>query len=73
MTAIVLLVWVAEAIACAAIANHKGRNMPAWTGLGLAFGLIALIIVACLSEIEQYSADSSTVEFYLGEPERIWQ
>lgn len=33
---------------CAVVAKHKGRSVVGWFVLGAVFGLIPLIIVACL-------------------------
>ena len=46
---IILALWLGLAGWVASIAEKKGRNPIEWGVLGLCFGLIALVIVACLS------------------------
>jgi uncharacterized membrane protein YeiB len=45
----ILILWVACAIICAIVANLKGRSVVGWFFLGLLFGLLAVIIILCLS------------------------
>jgi len=46
---IIFLLWLGLAGWVASIAESKGRNPIEWGVLGLCLGLIALVIVACLS------------------------
>ncbi|MCM1223720.1 MAG: hypothetical protein NC548_55645 [Lachnospiraceae bacterium] len=48
---IILLLWVAFIVACVKVAKSKGRSGFIWGVLGLCFGIIALIIVACLPSL----------------------
>ena len=50
------------AVICGVVANSKGRNVIAWTLLGLVFGLIPLIIVACLPNLTDQAARDSYVD-----------
>jgi hypothetical protein len=53
MEVLVMLIWIVGCpIACGVIAQDKGRSGPAWFGLGLVFGLLALVMIACLSRVE---------------------
>ncbi|MCG8586687.1 MAG: DUF4339 domain-containing protein [Pirellulales bacterium] len=47
---------------CAAIANSKGRSGVGWFFVGFFFGLIAIIIVACLSNLKEERAHRQHVE-----------
>lgn len=50
------------AIATAAVAASKGRNVVGWFFLGLVGGCIALIIVACLSNLKEDAAFKAAQE-----------
>lgn len=51
-----LIIWLIFAVACAIIANNKGRSGIGWFFLGLVFGIFALIVVAVLSPIGEQRA-----------------
>jgi hypothetical protein len=57
-----LMVRLAFAVGCAMIASSKGRNVAGWFFLGLIFSCIALIIVICLSNLQQEEARWSAQE-----------
>ena len=46
-----LIVGVICAVICGFVAASKGRSVVAWVILGFLFGIIPLIIVACLSNL----------------------
>ena len=57
------IVGIICAAICGVLASSKGRSVPAWVLLGLLFGLIPLIILACLSNLtEQAERDAHIAE-----------
>lgn len=48
---IFIILWVVFLVACVKVAQSKGRSGFLWGVLGLCFGIIALIIVACLPSL----------------------
>jgi biotin transporter BioY len=48
-----LIVWLLFAFICGWIAKEKNRNVGGWVVLGLLFGIISLIIVACLPKLNK--------------------
>lgn len=48
---IFIILWVVFLVACVKVAKSKGRSGFIWGVLGLCFGIIALIIVACLPSL----------------------
>lgn len=48
----ILVLALAFGVACAVIANNKGRSAFGWFILGCLFSLLALIVIACLSPLE---------------------
>ncbi len=57
-----LIVGVICGVICLAIASHKGRSMVGWFFLGFFFGLIPVIIVACLSNLNEQKQYRNYVE-----------
>lgn len=52
-----LLAWslglaVLFAVLCSRIADRKGRSVGGWAVLGFIFGVFALIVVACLRDLD---------------------
>jgi hypothetical protein len=45
---VIIVLWVICGIVSAVIANAKGRSVVGWFFLGLIFGVLAVIIIACL-------------------------
>ena len=48
----ILVLALAFGVACAVIANNKGRSAFGWFILGCLFSLLALIVIACLKPAE---------------------
>lgn len=48
----ILVLALAFGVACAVIANNKGRSAFGWFVLGCLFSLLALIVIACLKPAE---------------------
>jgi len=46
MNTIVLVIWLASALGCAAIASGKGRSPIVWGVAGFLFGFLGLIAAA---------------------------
>ncbi|MCD4824966.1 MAG: DUF4339 domain-containing protein [Phycisphaerae bacterium] len=57
-----IIVGVICGIISAAIASSKGRSVVAWLLLGFLFGLIPLIIVACLPNLKEQQAYRRNIE-----------
>ena len=53
---ILIVVWLALGVLTGGVASTKNRNVAIWGALGLLFGLIALIVVACLPQRRPTSA-----------------
>jgi hypothetical protein len=47
---------------CSAIANSKGRSAVGWFFIGFFFGLIGIIVIACLSNLKEEKAHRKHVE-----------
>jgi hypothetical protein len=50
MSGITIAIWLICAASCATIAGNKGRNRWVWAGIGIATGLIGVVIAACLKK-----------------------
>ena len=48
MAAAEIIIWILFAIACARVANSKGRDQYKWGAIGLLTGIFGLIAVACM-------------------------
>jgi len=57
-----LILCVISAVICGAIASGKGRSVVAWVLLGLIFTWIAILIVACLSNVKEHQAQLQRAE-----------
>ena len=57
-----LIVGVICAIICGIIANSKGRSVGGWAALGFFFGLIPLIIVACLPNLNEQTQRDAYID-----------
>ena len=53
---VVILVRLAFPVICCVIASNKGRNAAAWFFIGLFFPCIGLIIILCLSDLNDERA-----------------
>ena len=51
-----LIIWLLFGIACAMIANSKGRSVVLWLFIGILSGIIGLIIIACMPKVESQSS-----------------
>lgn len=49
----IALIWIASAALCGWIANKKNRNVGLWVVVGLLTGVIGIIIIACMSAVEE--------------------
>lgn len=47
----VLVIWILLGVACAAIANSKGRRAWLWAILGIIGGVVSLLIIVCLPKV----------------------
>lgn len=57
---IFLAIWLGSAIACAIIAENKGRSTVGWFFLGFFFGVIALIVIATAPNSKLLDATQAT-------------
>lgn len=62
MIAFQLIAGLICGIICASIASSKGRNAVGWFFIGFLFGIIPVIIVACLSNLNQEQAWRNSTE-----------
>jgi len=53
----IIVLWFICAIVCAVVAGTKDRSVVGWFFLGLFFGLLAVIIIFCLSSKRSSMAD----------------
>lgn len=52
----IAIIWIGFALACAIVANNKGRSPVLWFLIGLCFSLIALIIILVLPSLKKEGA-----------------
>jgi hypothetical protein len=50
---VALVIWIICAIGCGILADKKGRNVPLAVVLGILFGVIPLIVYACMSHAKK--------------------
>lgn len=47
-----IILWLMFAGLTGFIASQKGRNVPLWCGIGLVFGIFAVVAIALSNKIE---------------------
>ena len=55
MLILAIIIDIGIIIACGVIASNKNRSVGGWIVLGILLGLIALIMIICLPEVNNYS------------------